>query len=154
MNPSRIPPPSIAALPLILIVEDDPFDVWLLQNSLAAVGADHPVVVCADGQEALAWLRRASEEPAARLVPALMLLDLQLPLLDGMTLLRWTRSQRALRAMSIAVVSGSLDPEAASRAFAAGADQFLAKPVDAGTVRELLEAAGLLPEAVAPEREG
>jgi two-component system, response regulator len=136
-------------LPTILVVEDDPFDVWLLRNSLAAVGADHPVAVCVDGREAIAWLRSAAKKDAARRrVPALMLIDLRLPGIDGLALIRWAREQRAFARTTIAVVSGTPDPADVKRAFDAGADHFIAKPADAGTVQQLLDEAGLLPAAI------
>ena len=133
-------------LPPILVVEDDPIDVWMLRNSLAAIGADHPLVLCADGREALAWLARAMKDrttaPSQR--PRLMLVDLRLPIIDGLTIISLVRAQPLFASVTIAAVSGSQDPADVPHAFAAGADHFISKPADTSTVRRLLDDTGLL----------
>ena len=128
-------------MPPIVIIDDDPFDVLLLKNSLAATGVEDPVLVCSNGREALTWLTgiTAIEGAASRQTPQLMFVDLRLPEMDGVAWIRLARAQRSLDRTTIVAVSGSLDPEDAKRALAAGADHFVPKPADADTISALID---------------
>lgn len=132
----------------ILIIEDDPMDVFLLCNSLATLYADEAIVVCDDGAEAITWLRGIAENARGRpRPPAMVLVDLRLPRIDGVTVISWIRRQPRLANLPIVAMSGSLDPTDVERAYAAGADDFLTKPATPAVLRQLLSEFGVRPIA-------
>jgi DNA-binding NtrC family response regulator len=120
----------------VLIVDDDPASRRLLDVRLRALGCD--TINAADGQEALATLR---QEP-----PALMLLDLQMPRMGGMEVLRALR--RDALDLPVIVITAHSSIEAAVEAMREGAYDFLPKPFDPHhleiVVRKALEHRGLV----------
>jgi two-component system sensor histidine kinase ChiS len=124
----------------IIVVEDDPFDVLLLTNTLATIGDEEPVVVCDDGKGAIATfldLEREAHTKSATMGPTVFI-DLNLPGIDGFTLIKWLRDRRSFGRALIVVVSGSENPADVAAAFAAGANDFIRKPADAAVLREVL----------------
>jgi CheY-like chemotaxis protein len=128
---------------VILIAEDDPFDVLLLQNALSAAGLDNPVRVFENGAELLAYLDPA---PALRLqreapLPKILFLDLRMPLVDGFDVIAEIRRHARWASLRIVVVSGTPDPGDASRALELGADDFVLKPIAQPELERVLTAA-------------
>ena len=95
---------------------------------------------CADGREALAYLNGEGKYASSNFpMPALVLLDLSLPKLDGFDVLRCIRQQPHLDSIPVVVLTSSRDPSAAKKAYALGANSFLSKPADfQDTVRLIL----------------
>ena len=122
----------------VVIVEDDPFDLALLQNELASLGTELPLLVYNDGAEAIRALQKLPELPS-HFLPRIIFVDLFLPNIDGATLIRWLRLQPALAHIPVVVISGSENPADIDAAFACGASDFLKKPADAAVLAELLE---------------
>ncbi|HLL15860.1 MAG TPA: response regulator [Pyrinomonadaceae bacterium] len=123
----------------LLIVDDDEQMRASLQNTFES--AQHQVKVAADAPTALRMLHR---EPCD-----LILLDIELPGVDGLALCRLLRAQEATRRLPIIVISAHDDEERKVGAFAAGADDFIVKPA---TRRELLSRVGTQIEAAQRER--
>ncbi len=123
----------------LLIVDDDERARIFLQNTFES--AQHQVKVAADAPTALRLLHR---EPCD-----LILLDIELPGVDGLALCRLLRAQEATRRLPIIVISAHDDEERKVGAFAAGADDFIVKPA---TRRELLSRVGTQIEAAQRER--
>ncbi|MCA1566289.1 MAG: response regulator [Acidobacteria bacterium] len=123
----------------LLIVDDDERARDFLQNTFES--AQHQVKVAADAPTALRLLHR---EPCD-----LILLDIELPGIDGLALCRLLRAQEATRRLPIIVISAHDDEERKVSAFAAGADDFIVKPA---TRRELLSRVGTQIEAAQRER--
>jgi two-component system, NtrC family, sensor kinase len=123
----------------LLIVDDDERARVSLQNTFES--AQHQVKVAADAPTALRLLHR---EPCD-----LILLDIELPGVDGLALCRLLRAQEATRRLPIIVISAHDDEERKVGAFAAGADDFIVKPA---TRRELLSRVGTQIEAAQRER--
>jgi CheY-like chemotaxis protein len=126
--------------PVILLIEDDENDVVMIRHSLKKARVTLSLQVVRDGREALAYLsgegRYASPEFP---IPALVLLDLNLPKMDGFEVLRCARQQPHLDSIPVVVLTSSLDPRDADRAYALGANSFLSKPADfRDTVRLML----------------
>lgn len=113
-------------MPTLLLVEDSEDDVFLMQRAFQKAQLTVPLQVASDGPEAT---RRLSDETQP--LPALVLLDLNLPVQSGLEVLRWIRSQPRLRDLPVYVYSASIRTQDADRARAAGATDFLIKP--AGT---------------------
>src|SRR5688572_12299591 len=92
----------------ILQVEDDPNDVFLLQHALTKVGVANPIQVATDGQQAIDYLkgegRFADREKYP--LPCLVLLDLKLPHVMGLNVLKWIR-QRPGSALVVIMLSAS-----------------------------------------------
>ena len=123
----------------LLIVDDDERARVSLQHTFES--AQHEVKVAADAPTALRMLHR---EPCD-----LILLDIELPGVDGLALCRLLRAQEATRRLPIIVISAHDDEERKVAAFAAGADDFIVKPA---TRRELLSRVGTQIEAAQRER--
>ncbi|MBI1813517.1 MAG: response regulator [Deltaproteobacteria bacterium] len=116
----------------IILVEDNPDDVELIRRALRRGHICNPIVVASDGDEALSILRRlASDRPPRPRVQPLVLLDLNLPRLDGRALLQQIWSNPALSGVPIIVMVNSDADAAGIGATALGVVAFVRKPVDA-----------------------
>jgi CheY-like chemotaxis protein len=115
-------------LPLeILLVEDNPADVRIAREALKAAGFAHRLNVVMDGEEALDFLLRRGVHAGAP-QPDLVLLDLKLPRLDGLAVLRVLRAHHARRTL-VVVLTGSSLRDDRTRAQELAADLFVTKPV-------------------------
>jgi len=113
----------------LLIVEDDPGDVVLTREALAASQIPHNLRVVEDGEAAIAYLRREGEHHAAAR-PDLVLLDLNLPRLDGREVLGLVKGDPELRSIPIVVLTTSRSHEDVARSYDLHANAFVTKPVD------------------------
>jgi two-component system response regulator len=111
----------------ILLVEDNPSDEKLTLLAFRTCGVPNELTVLRDGQEALDYLLGPS--PAARR-PALMLLDLKLPRVDGFEVLRRVRAEAWLRTLPIVILSASVEAEDIEQSYFLGANAYIRKPVD------------------------
>ena len=112
-------------------MEDNPDDAELTRLAFAEAGAPHRLRVVGDGAEALEYLlargRHADREPAG--LPALVLLDLNLPRLDGHEVLQAIRAGEATRRLPVVVLTTSAEPSDVERAYALGANSYIQKQV-------------------------
>lgn len=113
--------------PAILLVEDNPMDVDLALRAFKRRRLMNPIEVARDGEEALAWIPRwtAGENP-----PAVILLDLKLPRVDGLEVLRQIKQHESLRGIPVVVLTTSADNQDVKRAYELGANSYIVKPVD------------------------
>ena len=112
----------------ILLTEDDENDVRITKRALQKGGLEAAMSVTRDGQEALDFLyRRPPFEQAAR--PDLMLLDINLPKLNGMEVLRAVKGEPALRSIPVLMLTTSARQEDVAAAYAHGANAFICKPI-------------------------
>ncbi len=116
----------------ILLVEDDPRDIELTLAAFKKARFANRIEVLHDGAEALDFLfcRGAYARRPAKHRPQLVLLDLQLPKVHGLEVLRRIRTEPTTRMMPVAVLTGSRKDEHLQRAIELGADAYLVKPVD------------------------
>jgi CheY-like chemotaxis protein len=113
----------------ILLVEDNPGDVRLTKEALQSCKILHELVVVGNGQTALAFLR--GEPPYAHPHrPDLMLLDLNLPIMDGRELLETIKNDPKLRNIPVVVLTGSAEQEDILRTYDLHANGYITKPVD------------------------
>lgn len=111
----------------ILLVEDNPMDVDLTLRAFKRRRVTNPVQVARDGEEALAWIPRwEAGEP----VPAVILLDLKLPRVDGLEVLRQLKSHPTLRVIPVVVLTTSAEHADVSTAYQLGANSYIVKPVE------------------------
>jgi two-component system response regulator len=120
---------------IILQVEDDANDVFFFQRAMKKAGATGPVQVACDGQQAIDYLAGVGKyaDRCKFPLPALVLLDLKLPRVMGLDVLRWIRKQPGKR-RTVVVLSASANETDMSTAYGLGADAFLVKPSEAATL--------------------
>jgi CheY-like chemotaxis protein len=116
----------------ILLVEDNGADAMLLQEALKAADVTTPVDHVTDGEQAIAHLRGA-ETP-----PALVLLDLNLPRMDGREVLAQVKGDPELREIPVIILTTSSAPKDVELAYDRGANAFMRKPLG---MDRLIEAA-------------
>jgi len=119
------------SLKRILLVEDDPKDVELTLTGLAEYNLANEVVVARDGEEALEYLyRRGKYQDRPNGNPAVTLLDLKLPKLNGFEVLENIRSNENLRMIPVVVLTSSNEERDLARSYKLGVNAYVTKPVD------------------------
>ena len=122
----------------ILLVEDDDDHVFLIRRALADVeGVAVAMEVAGDGEQAVERLIRSRFEPEGR--PQLVLLDLKMPRMDGLEVLRRLRADEAARGLPVVVLTSSERPEDREEAVALGASWFVCKPTDGRRLRSEIQ---------------
>jgi len=117
-----------ASLNTILVVDDNPDDFYAVQRELVASGLRNPLKHCETGEEALEFLRRRGRHALAP-VPAMILLDINMPRMSGIELLRTIRGEDALRMVPVIMMTSSNDDRDVLAAFQGGANSYVLKPV-------------------------
>ena len=121
----------MANLGRILIVEDDPNDVELTMTALSEYNLANEVVITRDGQQALDYLYcRGEFVGRADDNPAVMLLDLKLPKVDGLEVLKRVKSDEALKMIPVVVLTSSHEEKDMMRSYSLGVNAYVVKPVD------------------------
>jgi DNA-binding response OmpR family regulator len=115
----------------ILMVEDDPRDVELSLTALEQYNLANEVVVMGDGEEALDYLyRRGKFMARANGNPAVILLDLKLPKVDGLEVLQQIRADEALKMIPVVVLTSSHEERDMVASYKLGVNAYVVKPVD------------------------
>jgi CheY-like chemotaxis protein len=124
--------PSANAAGEILFVEDDPHDVELTLDALKQANITNPIRVIRDGAEALDYLFHMTEHVGRRRLtrPQMILLDLNLPKVDGLEVLRRIKADPRTRMIPVAVLTGSRNDRDLAASKKLGAEAFIVKPVD------------------------
>jgi CheY-like chemotaxis protein len=113
------------------MVEDDPRDVELALTALEDYKLANEVVVCRDGQEALDYLySRGKFSDRVNENPAVMLLDLKLPKVDGLEVLQQVKSDERLRMIPVVMLTSSHEEKDMIRSYKLGVNAYVVKPVD------------------------
>ena len=117
---------------VILIVEDREDDLFVIQKAFARAYVSNPVQIVRDGAEAIAYLSgegkysNRDEYP----LPALVLLDLKMPKVDGFEVLLWIRQREGIRGLPVIVLTSSNQMRDVNRAYELGANSFFVKDMD------------------------
>ena len=115
----------------ILIVEDDPKDVELTLTALEEYNLANEVVVTRDGEEALDYLYcRGNFTTRTNDNPAVLLLDLKLPKIDGLEVLQQIKSDEKLRMIPVVVLTSSREERDMVASYKLGVNAYVVKPVD------------------------
>jgi two-component system response regulator len=116
----------------ILLVEDNPDDIALTLRAFKKNGIANEVVIAADGQEALDWLFGQGAHAGRDLtdLPAFILLDLKLPKLDGMEVLRAIRANPHTSLLRVIMLTTSREEGDVVESYSLGATSYIRKPVD------------------------
>jgi len=122
---------SMNKLGRILLVEDDPKDVELTLTALEEYNLANEVIVARDGEEALEYLySRGKFKTRSSGNPAVMLLDLKLPKVDGLEVLKQVKSEEKLRMIPIVVLTSSKEEKDMVASYRLGVNAYVVKPVD------------------------
>ena len=111
----------------ILLVEDNPLDVDLTLRAFQRRKITNPIEVARDGEEALAWLPRWE---AGEVQPVVILLDLKMPKVDGLEVLRQLKGHAVFQAIPVVVLTSSAEDRDVREAYKLGANSYIVKPVD------------------------
>ena len=124
----------------ILLVEDDPNDIDLVRRVLRRLGFESRLEVCVDGAEAMQVLENRVARGA---LPRVVLLDLKLPGLSGVEVLRRIRSIESLVALPVVVLTSSMLGSDVDACYEIGANSYVVKPVDPDEFRRVVETLGI-----------
>ena len=128
---------TIETLPQpILLVEDNPVDLDLTQRAFKRKRFANPIEVARDGEEALAFLPRWE---AGETVPAVILLDIKLPKVNGLEVLRQLKMHERFRLIPVVMLTSSDEDTDLKSAYALGVNSYIVKPVDFAKFIEVAE---------------
>ena len=123
---------------VILLIEDSPDDEELTLEALKSNNISNDIVVARDGQEALDYLfgQGLYKDRDTRDVPQLVLLDLKLPKVDGIEVLKRIRSDERTRYLRVVILTSSKEEKDVVAGYALGANSYICKPVNFGQFME------------------
>ena len=126
---------------LILLADDDPNDVFLIQRAFKKISVRNPMCVVNDGEEAVAYLNGTGEffDRSRYPRPVLLLLDLKMPRKSGFDVLNWVRQQPGLKRLVIVVFTSSNQSSDVNRAYDLGANSYIVKPAGFDNLLNLVE---------------
>ena len=122
----------------ILLIEDNPDDEALTLRAFAKNGIENPVVVARDGVEAIDCLFNGAKQDQK---PAVVLLDLKLPRIDGLEVLRRIRADANTALLPVVILTTSGEPRDIHQSYQLGANSYIRKPVD---YQHFVEAVGAI----------
>ena len=121
----------------VLLVEDDPDDIVLMSRSLKSSDFDIGLEIASNGLDALDFLRNRSSETGKQL-PNLILLDLNMPVMNGREFLEELRGDPVLYSLPVIVITTSDDPEIIREAYKSGANSVVTKATSIAGMAELI----------------
>jgi CheY-like chemotaxis protein len=124
----------------ILQIEDDPNDVFLLRHAMKKAGVENPIQVAVDGRQAIDYLKGAGKfaDREKFPFPSLVLLDLKLPQVMGLAVLKWIR-QQPWPALAVVMLTASAEKEDIAMAYELGANGFLVKPSESSKLVDIVK---------------
>ncbi len=129
----------------ILLVEDNPYDAELTMVALKRSNLANPIDIVTDGEQALEYLFRTGEhEGRPDGDPGLILLDVKLPKLDGMEVLRQIKADEQLRRIPVIVMTSSVDDKDAMESYHLGVNAYLEKPLDLKRFHQAISKLGVV----------
>lgn len=123
----------------ILLVEDNPADVELTLRAFKRRKLSNPVAVARDGEEALDYVHRRGRFAADAPLPGVILLDLRLPKVDGLEVLREFKTHPVYRNIPVVVLTTSAEDRDIKRSYELGAASYIVKPVEFEKFLEVVE---------------
>jgi CheY-like chemotaxis protein len=134
----------MAALRPILLAEDSPNDVELTLAALRMLKLANEIVVVRDGAEVLDFIHgRGAHAGRPPIAPAVVLLDLKMPRVDGLTVLRHIRESQEFRTLPVVILTSSREESDLERGYGLGANAYVVKPVDFNEFLKAVSQVGL-----------
>ncbi len=129
----------------ILLVEDNPSDIDLTKRALANANIANKLVVAEDGQEALDYLFGTGHYAGRDAAPllAVVLLDLKLPKVDGLNVLRRIRADERTKRLPVVILTSSQEEQDIAAGYDLGANSYIRKPVDFSQFADAIKSMGL-----------
>jgi two-component system, response regulator len=127
----------------ILLVEDDEDDRILVLRALKKAGVNNPIKIAGDGAEALALFAGEFGPASGHPLPTVVLLDLKLPKVDGLEVLRRLRANPHTKFVPVVMLTSSDEQEDVLRSYELGANSYVRKPVDFAQFAETVAQLGL-----------
>jgi two-component system response regulator len=128
---------------VIQLVEDNADDEALTRRALAKNNIQNELVVAHDGAEALDRLFGTGQHAGAPVVPEVILLDLKLPKVDGLEVLRRLRADPRTRVLPVVILTSSTEEADVTQGYGLGANSYIRKPVDFNQFVEAVRELGL-----------
>lgn len=129
---------------VILVADDDNGHARLIEKNLERAGLHNPVVRFENGQDVLDFLFACGEGPRRKPdVPYLLLLDIRMPKVDGIEVLRRIKADPDLRKVHVSMLTTTDDPREVSRCHDLGCNNYLVKPVDYEKFAEAIKQLGM-----------
>ena len=125
-----------------MLVEDSEDDIFFMKRAMRSAGISNPLQVIEDGEKAVAYLEGTGKygDRETYPLPSLILLDLKLPLKNGLEVLKWIRSREDLETIIVIVLTSSKEDSDLDHAYRLGANSYLVKPPTAEKLVELAKA--------------
>ena len=138
----------------IVLVEDDPGHARLIQKNLIRSGISNNVITLSDGQQAVDYFAGPDAPTHSPSSPLLILLDLNLPVLDGYQVLQRLKSDERTHRIPVIILTTTDDPREVQRCYDLGCNVYVTKPVDYDSFCEAIRKLGLFLSVVTvPEGE-
>jgi len=128
---------------VILLIEDNPDDEELTLRALKQNNIGNEVVVARDGAEALDYLLGVPDAGEGRATPEIILLDLKLPKVDGLEVLRRVREDDRTNLLPVVILTSSREEQDLANGYKLGANSYIRKPVDFSQFAESVRQLGL-----------
>ena len=125
----------------ILIVDDDPNDLFFVEKAFRAIGVKDPIHMVHDGQEAIAYMMGEGKysDRDAYAYPTFITTDLKMPGLDGFAVLEHLKNNPEWAVIPTVVLTSSRDPDDIKKAYMLGASSYHVKPSASAELRQLLQ---------------
>lgn len=125
----------------VLLVEDDPNDVILINRAFNKAKPVNPLQVVGDGEQAIDYLagQGSFSDRDLHPLPALILMDIKLPRKSGLEVLEWLQQQPGLRRLPVVILTSSRETADINRAYDCGANSYLLKPVSFSDLLEIVK---------------
>jgi two-component system response regulator len=129
----------------ILLVEDNPSDIALARHALEIAHVTNRIDVVEDGEEALEYLFRTGRYSTDQdhHMPAVVLLDIKLPILDGLEVLRALRENPATKRLPVVILTSSKEEQDLAAGYDLGANSYIRKPIDFQQFADVIKQLGL-----------
>ena len=126
---------------IILLVEDDPNDVILIERAFRKANIVNPINIVKNGEDAISYLdgKGKFKDRKKYPIPTLVLLDLKLPRRSGHEVLSWIRRQRKLKRLPVVVLTSSQRIADKNKAYDLGINSYLIKPVSFDSLLDLIK---------------
>ncbi|HEY8034562.1 MAG TPA: response regulator [Methylobacter sp.] len=128
----------------IILVEDDPGHLKLIEKNLRRGGFENPIKVFENGQQALDYLKRSNDFEDHPMNRCILLMDLNMPVMNGVELLRILKQDNKLRKIPVIILTSTDDQREIDECYSLGCNLYMPKPVEFNQFSEVIRQLGLM----------